>query len=153
LFRWFLGDVKDVMGMVATQYWPLGHLEDNGHALLRFERGAIAMIHSSLTQWKNLFSFEVAGEDGYLEIDGLGASYGTERLISGKRDFVKPFTDEIIEYRGGDKSWGLEYAEFVSAITEKRKPIGDGADGLEAMRIVHAIYESSKSGKSIAGKP
>jgi predicted dehydrogenase len=152
LFRWFLGDVKEVMGMVATQYWPLGALEDNGHAVLRHERGAIAMIHSSLTQWKNIFSFEVGGEDGYLEVDGLGASYGTERLISGKRDFVKPFTDEIIEYRGGDKSWGGEYAEFVSAIAEKRKPVGTGEDGLEAMRVVHAIYESSKTGRAVTGR-
>ena len=34
----------------------------------------------SCTEWKNLFSFEIYGRDGKLQIDGLGGSYGVERL-------------------------------------------------------------------------
>ena len=40
----------------------------------------MAWLHASWTEWKNLFSFEIIGRDGKLKIDGLGGSYGTERL-------------------------------------------------------------------------
>ena len=40
----------------------------------------MAWLHASWTEWKNLFAFEIMGRDGKLTIDGLGGSYGTERL-------------------------------------------------------------------------
>ena len=106
-------------------------------------------LYSSLTQWKNLFSFEVFGRDGYAIVNGLGGSYGTERLIVGKRDFYAPFQDQITAFRRGDQSWYEEWKEFVAAIEEGREPIGNGEDGLEAMRIVFAAYESARSGKIV----
>lgn len=149
LFRWFLGDIKQVTGFVQSAYWETDPLEDNGFALVRTEGGGVGSLHSSLTQWKNLFSFEVFGQDGYATMDGLGGSYGTERLIVGRRDFYAPFQDQITEFRGGDRSWYEEWKEFVAAIEEEREPIGDGKDGLEAMQIVFAVYESARSGKVV----
>lgn len=153
LFRWFLGEISEVMGFVQTAYWNIEPLEDNGYALLRCPSGAVATLHSSLTQWKNLFSFEIVGGDGYLEVDGLGASYGTERLIAGKRDFYKPFTDEITEFRGADRSWQAEWNEFVAAVREGRDPVGNGRDGVEAMRLVHGIYASAGTGRAVSLRP
>ena len=103
------------------------------------------MLHSSLTNWKNLFSFEIFGEDGYFEVEGLGASYGTERLIVGKRDFSAPFQDRVIEYRGGDTSWQSEWYEFKQAIAENRSPLGSDIDGLEVVRATLAAYHAEKS--------
>ena len=40
----------------------------------------MALLHASCTEWKNLFSFEIYGRDGKIEINGLGGSYGVERL-------------------------------------------------------------------------
>jgi hypothetical protein len=34
----------------------------------------------SCTEWKNLFSLEIYGRDGKLHVEGLGGSYGVERL-------------------------------------------------------------------------
>ena len=84
-------------------------------AIFRMTSGAMASVHSSLTQWKNVFSFEVFGEDGYLRVEGLGASYGTEKLIAARRDFSAPFQDTITEFRGGDISWREEWKEFTRA--------------------------------------
>jgi predicted dehydrogenase len=105
----------------------------------------MASVHSSLTPWKNVFSFEVFGEDGYLNVEGLGASYGTEKLIAGRRDFSAPFQDTITEFRGGDISWREEWKEFTRAIVERREPIGSGRDGLAAMRVALAAYRSEES--------
>ncbi len=53
--------------------------------LLTTEHAKTAMLHVSWTQWKNLFSFEVFGPEGFVSVDGLGGSYGQERLTFGKR--------------------------------------------------------------------
>jgi len=146
LFRWFLGEVVEVACMTGVEYFKKQVLDDNGMAVFRMSSGALASVHSSLTQWKNLFSFQVFGEDGYLGVEGLGASYGTEKLIAGRRDFAAPFQDTITEFRGGDSSWREEWKEFTRAISERREPIGNGHDGLAAMRIAIAAYHSEKTG-------
>lgn len=150
LARWFLGEFSSVAAFVGTQFWQTEPLEDNAFALYRTPTGAVASIHSSLTQWKNLFSFEVGGADGYINVEGLGASYGTERATLGLRDFTAPFTEQVIEYRGEDRSWLAEWQEFVAAIEEKREPLGSAQDGLQALRLVYAAYDASNSA---GGKP
>jgi predicted dehydrogenase len=149
LFRWFLGDFKNVTGFTSTKYFDISPLEDNGFALLRTDSGVIASIHSSLTQWKNLFIFEVFGSDGYIRVEGLGGGYGNEKLFIGKRDFSAPFTEEVLEYRGDDRSWLDEWKEFVAAIQEKREPLGSGTDGLEAIKLVNAIYQAAQDGQTV----
>jgi predicted dehydrogenase len=149
LFRWFLGDLQQVSCMTSIGYFREQTLEDNGMALFRSAKGALATLHSSLTQWKNLFSFELIGEDGYFTVEGLGASYGTERLIVGKRDFNAPFQDLVIEYRGGDSSWQAEWREFKAAIAEGREPLGSARDGLEAVRTTLAAYHAEETGTTV----
>lgn len=149
LFRWFLGDFVTASGLVSTSFWPIAPLEDNVFALLSTEGGQVASLHASWTQWRNLFSFEVYGRDGYISVDGLGGSYGTERVTLGKRAFLEPFREEITEFRGEDRSWLEEWQEFVSAIRSGHEPLGSGCDGLEAQILAGAIYESAKAGKVI----
>jgi predicted dehydrogenase len=149
LFRWFLGQLTEVSCMTSIGYFREQQLDDNGMALFRSAGGALATMHSSLTHWKNLFSFELMGEEGYFAIEGLGASYGTERLFVGKRDFNAPFQDHVIEYRGGDSSWQSEWREFKAAIAEGREPIGGGTDGLEAVRTTLAAYAAEKTGSVV----
>lgn len=145
LFRWFLGDLAEVSCMTTIGYFTQQTLDDNGMALFRATSGALATLHASLTQWKNLFSFELTGEDGYVVVDGLGASYGTERLFIGRRDFSAPFQDHVIEYRGGDSSWQAEWREFADAIAEGREPLGSGHDGREAVRASLASYHAERT--------
>jgi len=149
LFRWFMGDIADVACMTSISYFTEQSMEDNGMAMFRMKSGSTASLHTSLTQWKNQFSFEVFGSDGYIVAEGLGASYGTETLAIGKRDFNAPFQDRVIEYRGGDISWRDEWKEFVAAIREGREPIGSGHDGLEAMRAGMAAYDAEKAGRVV----
>jgi len=152
LFRWFMGDLVEVSCMTAIGFFRGQPLDDNGMAVFRSADGGLATLHSSLTQWKNLFSLELMGADGYLLIEGLGGAYGNERLYVGKRDFDAPFSDLVIEYRGGDTSWRAEWKEFKAAINEGRQPIGDGRDGLEAMRLALAAYHAEQT-KTVVSVP
>ena len=153
LFAWFFGKVRRVTGFTSTTRWPIAPLEDNGFALLETETGVIASVHASLTQWTNLFEFEVYGETGSLTVIALGTSYGVEKLVVSAHDPTGPFSHQTIEYRGGDTSWKSEWEEFAAAITERRQPLGNGEDGLTAMRIVNAAYAANKTGQTVVLGP
>jgi predicted dehydrogenase len=147
LARWFLGDFVAATGVTATWFWDVHPLEDNCFALLRTGDGKVANIHSSWTQWKNLFRFEVFGRDGFILVEGLGGSYGAERLTFGRRlpTSGPPVIQDFL-FEGEDVSWALEWQEFTHAIAEHRPPLGDGCDGLAASDVVEAIYASSRDG-------
>ena len=149
LFRWFLGEFSDVTGFTSTRFWNIAPLEDNAFALLMTRKGQVASLHSSLTQWKNVFTMELFGQDGYIIVNGLGGGYGTEKVTLGKKSFFDPFKDETTEFRGGDISWYEEFKEFLAAIEGKREPLGNGNDGLEALRLVNAVYQSARDGCTV----
>ena len=155
LFRWFLGDFVEGVGFTPTYYWRLDRgwgirrdeVEDNAFGLFRTASAQVATLHVSWTQWKNLFSFEVFGRDGYAIVDGLGGSYGAERLTLGRRlAFSGPPEEQRAEFSGSDASWEREWEEFMAAIREERQPLGSGGDAYEALKMVHAIYESQRTG-------
>jgi predicted dehydrogenase len=149
LSRWFMGEFNEVFGFLITSFWDIAPMEDNVFALLRTEKGQVASLHISWTQWKNLFSFELLGKNGYILVEGLGGSYGTERAILGRRAFLEPFREEVIEFRGEDRSWLEEWQEFAAAIKEDRKPLGNGNDGLTAVKLAYAVYESARNGSVV----
>jgi predicted dehydrogenase len=150
LCRWFLGEFSSVIGNVSTLFWDVAPLEDNAFALLRSESGTIASFHTSWTQWRNLFRFELFGPVGSLVVDGLGGSYGVERLTHFERrpEGGAPKETEWT-YPGPDLSWKLEWEELLSAIAEGREPLGSGEDGLRAAQIVDAIYASADAASVI----
>jgi predicted dehydrogenase len=142
LSRWFIGEFTEAFGYLSTRLLPSPDIEDNAFCLLRNQKQQIASIHVSWTQWKNTFRFEVYGKLGYATIEGLGGSYDVERAILGLREINKPFKETIIEYRGNDVSWLEEWKDFSSAIKMNAEPLGNGYDGLQAIKVAHAVYDS-----------
>jgi len=140
LSRWFLGDLEVVEGLTATYFWDM-EVEDNAFLMLKTPAGQIAWLHASCTEWKNLFSFEVYGRRGKLQVDGLGGSYGVEKLTHYRMlPGMGPPETTIWEYPSADDSWAEEFNEFEKAIIQKREPLGDLADAEAALDIVDKIY-------------
>ncbi|HSX57853.1 MAG TPA: Gfo/Idh/MocA family oxidoreductase [Candidatus Saccharimonadales bacterium] len=149
LFRWFLGDVEKTTGFVSTNYWPISPQEDNGFALLHHKHGVTSSIHSSLTQWINLFEFEIYGEKGSLTVNGLGGTYGVEKLTVSLHDANGPFSYQTTEFRGNDISWKKDWEEFTAAVESRKEPEANSVVGLETLKIVNAVYLSSKTDRAI----
>jgi predicted dehydrogenase len=140
LSRWFLGDFTRVEGVAATYFWNCA-ADDNCFLALRTASGQMAWLHASCTEWKNLFSFEIFGRDGKLQIDGLGGSYGTERLTFYRMlPALGPPETTSWEYPFRDDSWERELAEFAAAIQQGRSPCGDLRDAHAALQIVDTVY-------------
>ena len=83
LTRWFLGNFSDIGGHAQTCFWNMP-VDDNAFMILRTPELQTAFLHVSCSEWKNLFSFEIYGRDGKLQIDGLGGSSGVEKLTGYK---------------------------------------------------------------------
>jgi predicted dehydrogenase len=140
LSRWFLGDFTNVRGSTPTYFWDMP-VEDNGFLLLETARGQIAFLHASWTEWKNLFSFEISGRMGKLEISGLGGSYGTERLTWYKMSAeMGPPETLAWEYPMADDSWQAENAAFLEDIRLGRQPDPGIADAQAMLRVIEAVY-------------
>lgn len=150
LIRWFGGEIKELTGKVETKFWHM-EVEDNAYVIAETEKNVTCLFHVSWTNWRNTFSFEMFGTEGYLKIIGLGGSYGSEVLEIGRRkpEGGKPDI-ETIEFPADDISWKEEWAEFKSAISEKRSPIGNGIDGLRANQVIDAIYRSSNENRTVS---
>lgn len=150
LASWFLGPFTQVEGHIATYFWQM-QVEDNAFLSLRTARGQTAWLHVSWTEWKNLFSFEIYGCTGKLHIEGLGGSYGTERLYHYQmKPQLGPPETVIYEFPGPDESWRLELAEFENEIarldsvqypTQRQTPKRIGAGLAEARRTLSVVAE------------
>jgi predicted dehydrogenase len=141
LSRWFLGDFTVVDGFAHTYFWRMP-VDDNAFLLLRTAGDQTAFLHVSCTEWKNLFSFEIYGAKAKLHIEGLGGSYGVERLTCYKMlpEMGPPETTSW-EYPRGDASWALEFAEFLEDIRLDRTPSASLADARAALAIVETVYQ------------
>ena len=140
LSRWFLGELTVDYAAVPTLFWKMD-ADDNCFLALRSGAGQIAWLHASWTEWKNTFSFEIFGRDGKLVVDGLGGSYGQERLTFYQMlPQMGPPETTTFEYPGQDQSWDTEFADFVAAVQEGRRPCGDIADAVANLAIVDEIY-------------
>ena len=143
LARWFLGDFDDVTGFAHTYFWEMP-VDDNGFMLLKTPMQQVAFLHVSWTEWKNLFSLEIYGRDGKLHIEGLGGSYGLERLAYYKMlPQMGPPETTIWEYPMGDRSWEIEFSEFLEDIRLIRMPAAGLEDAKAALEIIEKIYEQS----------
>lgn len=136
----FLGEFTVVEGHAATYFWNMP-VDDNAFLSLRNAQGQTAWLHVSCTEWKNLFSFEIYGRLGKLHMEGLGGSYGLERLCYYKMlPEMGPPETFIYEYPRGDESWKIEMAEFFEDIRQQRTPVPGLKEAKAALAVVERIY-------------
>ena len=150
LTRWFLGDISAVHGIASTFFWDMP-VEDNGFVCLHHTGGQVGWLHASCSEWKNLFCLEIYGRTGKLQIDGLGGSYGVERLAYYRMlPQMGPPETTIWEYPGEDTSWNAEFRAFEAAVRGEK---GIGAtleDAVAALDAVARVYAQAARGLASA---
>ena len=148
LFLHFTDDFDKVKAFVSNLYWNMP-IEDNVFCILKnSQSGVVASLHSTMTQWRHLFSLEIFLEKGYLVLNGLKTSsntYGEEVLTIAKNRSTAPaatWEDEEKLTYPVDNSWGSEVEQFLSAIQAPSKTIqtGTSTDALKLMSLIEDIY-------------
>ena len=136
----FLGDFTTVEGHATTYFWKMP-VDDNAFLSLRNAAGNTAWLHVSCSEWKNLFSLEIYGRAAKLHWEGLGGSYGVEKLTYYKMlPQMGPPETTVWEFPRGDESWKIEMAEFFEDIKLKRTPVPGLKAAKAALAVVEKIY-------------
>jgi predicted dehydrogenase len=143
LSRWFLGNFTEVSGFAHTYYWDMS-VDDNAFMTLTTPSTKVAHLHVSCTEWKNIFSMEIYGKGGKLEISGLGGSYGLEKLTFYKMlpEMGPPETFSW-EYPMHDNSWAVEMEDFYNDIRSNKQPSVGLHDAYEVLKIIEKVYRNS----------
>lgn len=148
LFLLLAESFDEVQAMVSNLYWNLDGIEDNVFANLRNNKsGIVASLHSTMTQWRHLFSLEVFLEKGYIVLNGLltkSLSYGDEILTVAKNRSTAPaakWEDEEKYKFSIDNSWQTETSLFLNAvIKDEAINSGNSEDAYKVMELIDRIY-------------
>ena len=152
MFRHFCGDFSEVKSFISNNYWN-HNVEDNAYAMMRDEKGRVAMIHSSATQWQHSFRLEITLEEASLELSGIlsgSKSYGEEKLlvVPKQEESVNGSLSSTMTHFLEDNSWRDEIAEFAEIILNDKAVIqGNSYDALKTMELVYKIYDADASWK------
>jgi predicted dehydrogenase len=159
LARWLMGDeFIEVQGSVtrnldlcATQHdgsrMPSRQVEceDNGFGLFKTADGRVAALHSSWVQWHGYLYVEIFGTLGSVIVDNDQIQGRVSLHSFDHHGAPLRQTIEVPELSKPDPSWKRQLQELVTALKEDREPAANGYDGLQAARMVHALYKSAAS--------
>jgi UDP-N-acetyl-2-amino-2-deoxyglucuronate dehydrogenase len=159
LLLWFLGRPVEIQAHTALLAHGRVEVEDVAVATIRFESGALAVLHATTAAFPGLsVRLQVHGsrgsaiiEDDQLEFFHVAGDDDGRRVSNQAADVVGPG-----ELRGGERDperFTLghlrQYEDVVNAIREGRPPLVRVDDALLALAVVRCLYLSSTLGRSV----
>jgi len=146
LFLMMVGDFNEVKSFVSNLYWHLD-VEDNVFAIFKNKKGQVAQLHSTMTQWRHLFSFEIFLEKGHIVINGIlsnSGAYGREELSAAFNTVSGPdvlwASEEKVTYNL-NTSWENEVKMFLNSIeNDIPVPVGNSKDAYKLMKLLGMVY-------------
>jgi UDP-N-acetyl-2-amino-2-deoxyglucuronate dehydrogenase len=156
LLQHLAGPVEWVFGHAQRQRHSGIEAEDTAVAVTHFRSGAMGVIEAS-TALKPGASrrVELHGERGSVTLEGNdirewhveGASdIETQLAAIGERDRSDGASDPTRLDIAGHRQ---QIEDFVDAVRSGRAPMVDGVEGLRALAVVLAVYQSSREGRPV----
>jgi len=148
LFLYLTGNFDEVHSFTSHKYWNK-NIEDNVFMILKNNKTNVtADLHSTMANWRHLFSLEILLTNGYIVVNGLktpSGSYGNEELTISNKNECPNTTEEIKYVYSIDDSWKSEMSYFIDCINNDM-PIANGnsQDALAVMNIIDEVYKNDK---------
>ncbi len=144
LMRWYLSDeVEEVYALIGENIREWLRIEDCALISLKFREGALGSIDCS---WSRPDTWPLWG-DVWLGI------FGTEGYVV--VDAFRPCIDVVVEgrplrweYFGCDADREM-IKDFIRVMLEDETPRATGVDGVKALEVALAAYESAKRGEPV----
>jgi len=152
LARYFGGDVAEVYARIATLGFAV-EVEDTSLVSLSFASGALGSVENAWTAtgWEE--GFWIYGTEGALEYTNR---FGEPLLRHSFRSSLGTSWGEpdVATYRfAGHSAQQRSVAAFLAAIRGEQAVVCSGEDGLEAVRLVMAGYESARHRRPVSLGP
>ena len=148
LMSYLAGGFDGAQAVLSSRYLDKEGIDDNGFVTLFSTKTKIsASIHTTVTQWRYLFSLEIFLEKGSMILNGLktnSGSYGDEVLtIKPNGRFEGGIGLSEINY-DSNISWKEEMRAFINSIeSSKPYPYANYDDALETTKIIDLIYKEA----------
>ncbi|WP_345149667.1 Gfo/Idh/MocA family protein [Arthrobacter ginkgonis] len=159
LLQWFMGDVAEVYGKINTyKHGEHIEVEDSATAVITYTSGAMATVEASTAVSPSLgVQIRITGEtgasasltefpegsDGRVDLWAVAETISTEP-VQPKGIFpnvdLATINGQLIPHHTA------QVRDFVQALRDGTDPAVTGRDATKALRILLAIYESSRSG-------
>lgn len=164
LLQWLMGEVVEVHGHAATFTHAI-EVEDTAAAVLRFASGAMATLSATTAAAPSLgVSIRITGEtgataeltefpegtDGRVTVLAQGGAVESEPAHPAGVDpdvDLAAINGQLIPHHT------TQIRDFVEALGEGRAPAVTGPDATAALRILLAVYESSRTGRPVRLTP
>jgi len=159
LLQWLMGPVKKVRAICSTLAHERIEVEDTGVAALEFENGALGTIACTTSMWPGHFRIiEVSGDRGTVAMADQNFFFWQFR---DEKPRDKEVREKYLEFPAvsmgaSNPSAGMtadghrdNFASFLKALDEGRRPEIDGAEARKAVQIILAVYESARTGKTV----
>ena len=152
LMRIISGGFDSASSAISNHVTGIDGIEDNAFVIFRSNRtGVTASLHSTMTQWRYLFSLEVFCQGGSLILNGLrtpSASYGSEvlnvhmRTAEGARETTEAIFDSVTD----EPSWLTEIEIFLGSMrNHQQPPSGNFEDAIQTLALIEMAYAGDPS--------
>jgi predicted dehydrogenase len=159
LLQWLMGPVKRVTAMITCLAHERIEVEDTGAATLEFANGALGTIACTTSMWPGHFRIvEVSGTNGTAAMADSEFFFWQFREETPADDETrrKYLKFPAVSVGASNPSAGLtadghrdNFADFLKAVDESRRPAIDGYEARKAVQTILAIYESARTGRPV----
>jgi len=162
MIQWVMGGVKSVQAMCRTMTHNI-EVEDVAYAMVEYKNGAIGLIHASTNCYPGLAErIEVHGQHGSVILEGdrvklwqVDAAAAAEGQYGGGV-MMQPTPNlhltgaKTTDTDDTSHQWNVQHRlqleDFTKAVLDDRDPFITGEMSLEPLKVILAIYESSRNG-------
>lgn len=154
IMQWIMGDVESITAHIGVYAHEI-ETEDFTASLIKFKSGATATFVSTTNAYPGLNTgIKLYGTKGSIECDG-------DSILLWKRDGASEDEEETMttNYSGNSAATALDptlctghtsmVEDIINAVKDGRNPHILPLEAIKSVRIVNAIYESAKTGKTI----
>ena len=165
LLVWFLGKPLEVFAWTGLLAHERIEVEDTAVATIRFESGALGVIHATTSAYPGLNArLQVHADRGSAIIDNdelvyFHAARQTDigpDVGSGSPDNQGAAVLGAEPARAGPRTAGLrptshaaQYQDFLRSVADDRPPLVTVAEATRTLAVIAAIYESASTGRPV----
>ncbi len=166
LMLWLCGPVKNVFARTRTAAHERIEVEDVVAATLEFANGTIGTLMASTSCYPGFLArLAIYGVDGTAIIEGdelrslsirgkemQSGGRGTAHALQIATGGTKSATANSSEARSGSGAWAwgdahrAQFVDFIDSIRNGTPPLVNGQSGRDAVALIKAVYESSRTG-------
>jgi predicted dehydrogenase len=165
LLQWFMGPARRVTGRCATlAHRTIIEVEDTASAIIEFASGGIATVQAGTSFHPGLGAqvwvsdargrtasvMEFPEGVGYTDVWTLPGEEAFADVYRADKTFDLPLAEiheHLVPYHA------MQIEDFIDALRNDREPAVTGREAVKSLKIIQAIYESSRTGGTIELTP